>query len=381
MCRRARLPKPSAATRLLVAQFPESHVSRKAAAEIGLLYYQSNQTDRAIAAYREVITRYPGSDEARLALRDLKSIYVDANRVDEFAALAAQMPGAIHFEAGEQDSLTYVAAERIYMRGEHASAAASFGRYLQSYPAGAFSLNAHYYLTLIAKKQGDEDTMLAHTGKLIEYTGNPYSEEALLMQGEVLYNRADYAGATKCYARLQATGSTPERQQLGMVGVMRCATLLSGEEAAAISTATTLLVQPKLAPELHAEALYHRGKAYLKLHELDKALADLAVPAADTRTLYGAEAKYLLASAYFKGGNSARAEQELLDFIDRSTPHAYWLARGFILLSDVYVAMDRHLDARQYLLSLRQNYEADPDMAREIATRLEKLDKQMNNEK
>ena len=38
----------------------------------------------------------------------------EANRVDEFAALAAQMPGAIRFEPNEQDSLTYIAVfERI----------------------------------------------------------------------------------------------------------------------------------------------------------------------------------------------------------------------------------------------------------------------------
>ena len=86
-------PKLIAAFRELLGKYPESPVSRKAAAEIGLLYYQNDDYDRAIEAYKHVVTQYPGSEEARLAMRDLKSIYVDANRVDEFAALAAQMPG------------------------------------------------------------------------------------------------------------------------------------------------------------------------------------------------------------------------------------------------------------------------------------------------
>ena len=85
-----------------------------------------------------VITQYPGSEEARLAMRDLKSIYVEANRVDEFAALATQMPGAIaSFEPNEQDSLTYIAAEKVYMKGEIIPARESFTRYLQSYPNGS----------------------------------------------------------------------------------------------------------------------------------------------------------------------------------------------------------------------------------------------------
>lgn len=100
----------------LLKKYPESPVSRKAAAEIGLLYYQNNDYNRAIEAYKHVVTQYPGSEEARLAMRDLKSIYVDANRVDEFAALAAQLPGNISFEPSEQDSLTYIAAEKVYMK-------------------------------------------------------------------------------------------------------------------------------------------------------------------------------------------------------------------------------------------------------------------------
>ena len=75
-------------------------------------------------------------------------------------------------------------------------------------------------------------------------------------------------------------------------------------------------------------------------------------------TLYGAEAKYLVALQWYDAKViMPAAEKEILNFIDQSTPHAYWLARSFILLSDVYVAMDKKLDARQYLLSLQQNYQ------------------------
>lgn len=59
-------------------------------------------------------------------MRDLKSIYVDMNRIDEFAALASAMPGNIRFDASEQDSLTYMAAEKIYMRGRVEQAKESF---------------------------------------------------------------------------------------------------------------------------------------------------------------------------------------------------------------------------------------------------------------
>ncbi|HAZ58110.1 MAG TPA: hypothetical protein DCY22_05825, partial [Bacteroides graminisolvens] len=64
---------------------------------------------------------------------------------------------------------------------------------------------------------------------------------------------------------------------------------------------------------------------------------------------------------------------EILDFIDQSTPHTYWLARGFVLLSDIYMATNKKLDARQYLLSLQQNYQANDDIKGMIESRLNKL--------
>lgn len=358
--------------RELLNKYPESPVSRKAAAEIGLLYYQNDDYNRAIEAYKQVITKYPGSEEARLAMRDLKSIYVDANRVDEFAALAAQMPGEIRFAPSEQDSLTYIAAEKVYMKGESVPAKTSFIRYLQSYPSGAFSLNAHYYLCLIGKEQKDEEAVLEHAGKLLEYLDNPYSEEALLMRGEILFNRKQYEQALADYKLLQARATTAERRQLGATGVLRCAAL-SKDDVEVIHAATALLAETKLTPELQNEALYYRAKAHLNQKAVKKAMDDLKILAKDTRTSQGAEAKYLLAQQLYNAGDYTAAEKEVLNFIDQSTPHAYWLARSFVLLSDVYVALNKKLDARQYLLSLQQNYHADDNIEGMIKERLEKL--------
>lgn len=358
----------------LLSRYPESPISRKAAAEIGLLYYQDGNYDQAIDAYKLVINKYPGSDEARLAMLDLKSLYVDMNRIDEFAALAASMPGNIRFDASEQDSLTYIAAEKIYGRGRIEEAKNSFNKYLQTFPEGSFSLNAHYYLCLIGKEQKNYDMILLHSGKLLEYPDNPFSEEALIMRAEVQFNLQQFADALASYKMLKEKATTADRRLLAETGMLRCAHLIK-DDAETIHAATALLAEAKLTPELANEALYYRAKYYMNQKADKKALADLQTLAKDTRNLYGAEAKYLVAQQYYTAGEYAAAEKELLDYIERSTPHAYWLARSFVLLSDVYMAMDKKLDARQYLLSLQQNYHANDDIEGMIESRLEKLNK------
>ena len=128
-------------------------------------------------------------------------------------------------------------------------------------------------------------------------------------------------------------------------------------------------------PELKNEALYYRAKAYKNQKADKKALDDFRELAKDTRNSYGAEAKYQVAQALYDAKEYAAAEKELLNYIEQSTPHAYWLARSFVLLSDVYVAMGKDLDARQYLLSLQQNYQGNDDIESMIEDRLKKLNK------
>ena len=357
---------------LLVKNFPQSTMARRAASEIGLLYYQDDKYPQAITAYKEVIKNYPGSEEARMAQRDLKSIYIDLNKVDEYADFASTIPGGANIDVNERDSLTYVAAERIYMRGDNTEARNSFLRYLQTFPDGAFSLNANYYIGLIDYNQKNYESASAHLNKVLEYPNNKYSEEAMLMSAEIAYLAKDYVKSLEWYKLLKDRASTPERRQMAATGMLRSAAM-SGNGEETILAATAVLADAKVTPELESEARYYRSKALVKANQLAHAVADWEALAKDTRNVYGAEAKYRLAQYMFDTGKTQEAEQEVLNYLEVSTPHAYWLARSFVLLSDIYAKLDRKLEARQYLLSLKQNYQADDDIAGMIESRLEKL--------
>ena len=69
----------------------------------------------------------------------------------------------------------------------------------------------------------------------------------------------------------------------------------------------------------------------------------------------------------------------MLDYINVSTPHSYWLARSFVLLADVYMKNEKYIEAKQYLISLKQSYQADDDIASMIESRLKTLENIMNN--
>ena len=109
------------------------------------------------------------------------------------------------------------------------------------------------------------------------------------------------------------------------------------------------------------------------MDERDRAFEDLDQLAGDTRTKEGAEAKFLVAQILFEDGSYDFCEDEINEFIEMSTPHTYWMARSFILLADLYTVQGKTIEAKQYLLSLQNNYDGDDDIADMIAERLKKL--------
>ena len=307
----------------MLQRFPESPLSRKASNEIGLLYYQEDKYPEAIAAYKKVISDYPGSEEARLAQRDLKSIYIDLNRVDDYLSFVSSLPGGANFDVNERDSLTYVAAERVYMRGETAEAKASFTRYLQSFPQGAFSVNASYYLGLMAYNGQNYAEASAYLDKVLAYPDNKFSGEAMKLSADIAYQGKEYEKALGLYERMADRSVSQEERVEAWRRALECARLADHSEKVIT-----------IASSLENEARYARAKACLGEGKSQEAMGDLTVLAKDTRNVYGAEAKYLLAQLYFDAGETEKAEKEVLDYIEVSTPHAYWLARSFVLLSD-----------------------------------------------
>ena len=358
----------------LMRDFPQSSLARKAGVQLGLIYFNDNQPEKASDAYKSVISNYPGSEEAKVALQDLKSVYIELNDINSFAAYANSLGGNVRFEVSEQDSLTYLAAEKLFMRGDNEGARRSLTNYLQTFPQGAFSSNANFYLASIAFAKKDLEEAKRLFSLVLESGDTKFREESWARKAEIEYLDKDYAAAMESFKHLQAVAENPENKEAAKLGLMRCAELI-GQPQEALLAANDLLKEPKLSPEIMSEARYVRAKAYISLKQENKALADLKEISKDTRTIHGAEAKYLLAQLYYDNKDDKNAETVLMNFIENGTPHQYWLARGFILLADIYIRQGDDFQARQYLTSLQNNYKGDDEIAAMIEDRLGKLKK------
>ncbi|MBQ5896432.1 MAG: tetratricopeptide repeat protein [Bacteroidaceae bacterium] len=356
----------------LIATFPHSETSRRASAERAMIYNTIGDRENAIAAYKDIIALYPNSEEAQVAMQDLKSIYVDMGRVDLYAEYANGRGEGQRINSSEIDTLAYTAAEKVYGRGDLDGARIAFDEYLKNHPEGAFRVNSYYFKGMINYSQENEEEALACFAEVFNYPDNKYREEAMVLAAEIHYGRMDFENATALYKQIAAQSKDEERRNTALTRVLHAA-IEQNEHNEIVQCATMIENNSNMSPEFKREAVFSRAKAHLALGNNDQALEDLDQLAEDTRTKEGAEAKYLVAQLLFDEQSYDFCEDEINDFIEMSTPHTYWMARCFILLADLYTVQGKTMEAKQYLLSLQNNYIGEDDIAEMITDRLTRL--------
>lgn len=360
----------------LLADYPNSTLAPKAALEKGMVHFNRNNLPQAIESFKQVIARYPGSEEARTALQSLETAYIEQNDVEAYMDYTRSLGGSVQTAAmSREDSLTFIAAERQYMGRHYQEAAKGLKSYLDKYCASEHSAactTARYYLADCYYATGDKDAALAEYKQLADVAGNKYMEMVVMRAAEITYDQQDYAASLTYFTRLDEVASDADTRGKARLGVLRCSYLLN-DHAKTIAIAGEIVDNPHSSDDVKAEARYDRAKAYLAQDQPAQALPDFQAVGENTRTVYGAEAKFRVAEIYLNDGKLNEAEAAITDFARKNTPYQYWLARSFVLLADIYVARDDDFQAKQYLLSLQKNYTADDDVQTMIRERLDAI--------
>lgn len=169
---------------------------------------------------------------------------------------------------------------------------------------------------------------------------------------------------------LEARASSAKTHHRASMGVLAAATDLGRND---LIIATAQQIKSSAAGSdadlprvnyLLACALYDSGKK-TEAMELWNTLAS------HPENLYGTRAALSMAESLRADGDNARAMDTVNKLIDANPPHAYWMARAFILLSDMLRAEGSDFEADEYLRALRSNYPGnDADIFQMIDQRL-----------
>jgi TolA-binding protein len=146
-----------------------------------------------------------------------------------------------------------------------------------------------------------------------------------------------------------------------------------GDYPTVIEAADALLASSTLGTEDKNEAIFSRALALANTGKTSEARKLWKSISDNTDDLYGTKSAYYYAESLYNAKEYDSARKSVEAFINSGTPHSYWLARGFILLSDIYRAKDKTFEAREYLEALRENYPGnETDIFMMIDSRLNK---------
>ena len=344
----------------LADEYPASSFVSSALLQLGLIEYNRNRNNQAIEYYKKVAETFPGTPQSRSALAGLRNIYLDMNDVNSYVTYTRTLGDFASVTISEQDSLTYMSAENLYMTGNHSRAADGFARYIEQFRNGSFILNAHYYKADCHHKLGEYDKALESYNFVTGMFRNTFTEPALVGSASINFEKGNYEAALSNYEELERVAEMSFNLQSSRIGQMRSNRILGNHEGT-INAAAKVLSSDNLPAEIKREAHFSMGKALQSLNQYDKALNEFRVVAREVTSSEGAESKYRIAEIYFLQGNTSKSEEEVYDLVSMNTSHQYWMAKSFILLADIYLKLGDDFQARHTLQSIIDNYDLSSD--------------------
>ena len=339
----------------VVNDFPKSTYVKRSLLKTGLIYFNENKNAEALRTLQQVVKEYPGTPESKEAMASIKSIYVDMNQVDEYMEFTKQIPQA-DVSRTEEDSLTYTAAENQYMNGDCEKALTGFNKYINKFPEGSFLVEANFYMAECDYRGEKYELALKGYEYVLAQPRSRFTGNAALKAGRINYFNKKYEAALDNYIRLEETADQASQTTDAITGQMQCNYNL-GKYGLAIQSAQKLLTQEKLAENLATEAHITIARSAYALKNYELAHKEFEETVKLSQNEMGAESKYMLAQLQFDNSKYDEAEKAIFALSDKYASYDYWVAKGFILLADVYVKKENTFQAKQTLQSIIDNYE------------------------
>lgn len=338
--------------RKLIADYPQTSQGRRGYLQMAMTLLDMGRNDEAVEAYRAVIRLYPTSDEAAQAAALLKNIYADAGNADKYLSFMSSVDKAPAVSADEAEELAYESAVKAYeKRGETAQLEAFVKKYPTS-PDAPLAMGM-----LLDNAAGNGQAAQAHeiaSAIVDRYPDSRAAERALAILAQNAYKNGDLPLALSLWQQLRQKASDAATATQARLGVMRTARDI-GDMALAGNIADEIIASSAGAAA-GTEAKFTKASALQDAGDNDAAIAMWLEMSADTADLFGAKSAYEAADALHDAGKDKKALEIAQKLTRSGSPHRYWVARAFILISDIYAAQGKNFEAKEYLEALCDNY-------------------------
>ncbi len=315
--------------------------------QLGLIYFNSDKNREALGWYKRIVDEYPNTGMANEALKYIRNIYIELGDVDTYTQYVSGLKN-VEISQGSLDSASYEAAENIVKAGDCIKGAEMLDKYINQFPKGIYLLDANHFKAECNYQQKEFDRAVVHYQYIIRQRKNIYTENAMNRLAFILESKADSVGLIEVYTAMEKDSETPQSLQKARIGLMRNYQKLSNCEKI-IQYAKLVLTYDKLDEYVEEEAHYFMAVCYYNQQLMEEALSSYKKVYAKTSSEYDIEAGLKIGEILFQQAKYADAEKHLRTAIKSMGSDKHRLALSFILLSDIYVAMDNLPQAKSML--------------------------------
>ena len=358
---------------------PSSPLVKQSILQMGLNYYNSDNIELAISHFKEVIENYPNTNESKEALTAYKNISVEQGDVSAYFDYVEGLTDVI-IDVAIKDSLTYEAAENLYLSQKCEKAIIAFSDYLDSFKQALFKLNASYYRAECLHTKSPNLSVEDYI-TVLEFPDNAFTERALTRLARLSFEKDEYGSAALYYAKLLTMAQDNNLKRESTINLFICYNKLN-VSSSTLEFANEVLKLKKINAETECQARLFVANSHYSNSEFHLAQKEYKIIADKSTLESGAEAKYQLAYLFFLQDDFVACESAIFE-LSESYFSDYFIAKGFILLADIYLEKENYFQSRATLNSIIENYDGDDELKAVCQSKIEtieRLESQKENE-
>lgn len=319
----------------------------------GMIFLNTGDSQKAIDMFLYVINNFQKTIFFKQALSGLQVAYSSLGNIDKYLSIVEQLPG-FSISKSEQDSLTYNSAFYKFSELDYVVANKSFENYISKFSDGLFINDAQYFNAISLLYLKDTVNAVLNYEKLIDCSSRFYKENALMFLSRFSYREKNFEKSDKYYSMLEDIVSSNSVKREVVIRLMSInefsniqkALLYANKVVEFNKTDNWLLSKAKI---IVARDEFESGN-YAKAKLTYKKIASLS----DYDE--GAEANYYLAYLAFLDDNLDVSENLIFELAENFS-NDFYIAKAFILLSDIYILKKNLFQAKATLESIIENHD------------------------
>ena len=342
-----------------ITNYKGSKHNRRSLLKLALIFFNKNKLTEAEKYCTDLLDNFPSSEETKEVVHVLKDIYIEKGDPEGYMALNKKYKD-INLSLEEQDSIMYYAAENQYIKEACPKAVELFSKYIDHYPNGYFSINAHYYKSQCLINNNEFFKAKEDLDYVYKQGNSKFTEKVLSQLCDIYhYEDQDWNKAFISYKELYHIAEYKSNKIKAIKGLSICSYELEKYNTC-IKYGKLVLdsIQHQVSDDNYLLKFY-MARSYYDLNKLDSAYQLFDSLSINQDNEFSVEALYWKAIIHFKNAEYDTCKKLCYHFISDVPTNEYWRVRCFILLADIFSFENNNYQAKATLESIIENYEGN----------------------